>query len=134
MLRTAIKNISRLEKSKLARMRVFYLREENDAKYQQAIEAAKTVDEDTRDNLTKMAITVLTPHADYLKDFREEGHDEATIAERISKARAEELLAEWKKIKVQALELKPHEEMERLLGDDERALKDKLFIITGEDD
>ena len=81
-----------------------------------------------------MAITVLTPHADYLSDFKEEGHDEATVGERISRHRAEELLAEWKKIKVQALELKPHEESDRLLDNDERALKDKLFIITGEDD
>ena len=100
MLKTAIKNISKLEKSKLARMRVFYQREENESKYQQACEAAKTVDDDTRDNLTKMAITVLSPHAEYLSDFKDAGHDEGSIEERISRNRAEELLQEWKKIKV----------------------------------
>ena len=50
-------------------MRVFYQREENDAKYQEAVEAAETVDQDTVDNLTKMATTVLEPYADHLKEF-----------------------------------------------------------------
>lgn len=62
-----------------------------------------------------MSITVLSPYADFLLDFKEAGHDEGTIEERISRHRAEELLQEWKKIKVQALKLVPHEETDRLL-------------------
>lgn len=48
-----------LEKQRLAKERVFYLREENELKYKQSLKKLDTLEEDVNDNLQKMAHHVL---------------------------------------------------------------------------
>lgn len=57
----------RLEKGKLAKERVFFLREENEAKYQNSLKRMELVEADVNDNLTKMAKHILNPDMEKLK-------------------------------------------------------------------
>jgi hypothetical protein len=55
------KAIVALEKQRLTKERIFYLREDNDAKYQQALNKLQLVEGDVTDNLTKMTAQILHP-------------------------------------------------------------------------
>lgn len=93
-----------LEKQKLTKERVFYLREDNTIKYEQALRKMELVDEDVNDNLTKMAKHILNPDLDILKEYGYDGRadEEQGVEERISRARAAELLEIYKRMKVRA--------------------------------
>lgn len=96
----------------------------------------ETLEQDIDDNLHKMAVTVLGPAAAALQGERTTTqNDEGSIEERISRAQAEKLLEEWKKIKLRAEKSGKYANSEdALLKDDDRKLRDELFIKTGEDD
>ena len=116
------------------------------------MEAAKTCDADTLDNLIKMALHVVK--AADAESLRQQFHLSGTgdadveygdIETRVTRARAEQLLTEWKKILVEyeksggnidALWQGDGAESGLIGGGDNtnlEALKDKLFIQTGED-
>ena len=92
--------ITRLEQSRLAKERLFY--DSRSAQYKARMEKAKTCDEDTLDNLTKMALHVVkSANADRLEEeFQSAGssrarHDDVEFGDietRVPKARAEQLL------------------------------------------
>lgn len=144
--------ISRTEKTKLFRMRQFYVA--GSAEYRRCIEQSKHVDEDTLDNLTKMALHIvkdaqqseLMSRLDGLQQAAGGDIEDGDIRERVPEARAEYLLEAWKKIlyeheKSGGANIENTEEnpiRQSLLNNDENQseleqLKDKLFIATGED-
>jgi hypothetical protein len=64
----------------------------------------KFVDDDVIDNLTKMTKHILEPDMEKLESFgfKTASNPDEGIEERVTLARAQELLAAWKKIKVEA--------------------------------
>lgn len=132
------KKMVQLEKQRLTKERIFYLREQNDVKYNQAMNKMSMVEEDINDNLTKMAQHILKPDMNKLKSLGYSAaadEEQGDIESRISRHRAAELLEAWKKMKVQA-----EEESERTTEGNQEALlkldtklKDQLFIEHGED-
>lgn len=87
-----------LEKQRLAKERIFYLNEENQLKYQQALAKLDTLEEDVTDNLLKMAHHALGVSFDKL---REAGNAPVeSIEERVSQADAERYLDLYKKLKM----------------------------------
>ena len=137
ILETYKKRMINLEKQRLTKQRVFYLREENQIKYEQSLEKMKLVEGDVTDNLTKMTRHILNPEQELMQKFvgfaLGSGDEEEGIEERIAQVRARELLEAWKKIQVQAEnELGGAGAHDQLLAQENR-LKDRLFIETGED-
>jgi len=144
--------ITRLEQSRLARERLFF--KPDSVQYKKRMEAAKTCDADTLDNLMKMALHVVKAADSH--DLSEQfGKAESArgaadvefgdIEKRVSKREAEQLLAAWKKILVEyekegnnidAL-FEGENKDDALVGGGDNAtlegLKDKLFIQTGQD-
>lgn len=150
------KIISRTEKTRLLRERMHF--KGNPVEYQKRITAARRVSADTDDNLIKMALKLvenckkdeLTPHITS-EDFDGTADaEDGNIETRVTRADAERLLEEWKKILVQ------HENegnnIEALLAGgasganttslinndngetpELEQLKDKLFVSAGED-
>ena len=147
--------ISRTEKSRLLKERLAF--KNNPVEYQKRIRAARRVSADTDDNLIKMTLKLVT-NADYSvlapliisEDFDGTADAElGNIESRVTRARAEELLAAWKKILV-AYEKEGNNVDVLLAGDaagntaslinadkgenvELEQLKDQLFITTGED-
>lgn len=83
-----------------------------------------------------MAVSALGANLQKLKDLKINDEESGNIESRVSRARAEQILEVWKRLKVKA-EIQanaPEQEglKERLLSD-ERSLKDQLFVETGED-
>jgi len=101
------KIISRTEKSRLLRERLQF--KNNPAEYNRRIKAARHVSADTDDNLIKMALKIVSEaKKDELVKYvtAEEGEgtvdvEEGNIEARVTRARADQLLVEWKKILVQ---------------------------------
>lgn len=100
--------VVKAEQSRLARERLFY--KPNSNQYKRLVDAGRRVDADTTDNLLKMALHIVkqaskeTLLLEYQKIAGTSGNtdlEEQNIEERISKTRALELLAAWKKILVQ---------------------------------
>lgn len=94
-----------MEKQRLTKERVFYLREENEVKYKAALKKMEVVEEDVVDNISKMTKHILNPNPEIIKEYF--GHyatndEEQGIEERISLVRAQELLEAYKRMKIEA--------------------------------
>lgn len=130
------KKLIHLEKQRLTKERVFYLREENEVRYKAALKKMEIVEEDTIDNIKKMTKHILNPNPDILREYfgdAASNDEEQGIEERISLVRAQELLEAYKRMRVRAEEDHTgHNSTEGLLALDTR-VKDRLFIEYGED-
>ena len=138
--------IAKSEMSRLARERLFF--KPNSLQYRRLVDKSRRVDADTTDNLIKMALHIVKQaqpeklQAEYTAlagTSPDLDLEEANIEQRISAARAGQLLADWKKILLEyradggdadalfsdGLDGTPNQDLE--------GLKDKLFIATGED-
>ena len=92
-----------LEKQRLAKERIFYLREENELRYKAALKKLDTLEEDVTDNLTKMAHHILGAQFDKLKgESNAQNEDVTNIEERVTRHKADEYLGLWKKMRVEA--------------------------------
>jgi len=138
--------IVKSEMSRLARERLFY--KPNSLQYRRLVDKSRRVDADTTDNLLKMAMHIVKQAKPELLKAEYEALagsspdldlEEAHIEQRITAAKAGELLASWKSVMqaykaeggdieaifVDGLDGAPNQDLE--------GLKDKLFIQTGED-
>lgn len=146
--------VTRLEQSRLAKERLFF--DSRSAQYKARMEQAKNCDQDTLDNLCKMALHVVkSANPDTLEEQftgvagggrgMKDDVEFGDIASRVSKARAEQLLHEWKKILIE-YEREGYDVDTIFQGSGDASdglisavsselegLKDKLFILTGED-
>ena len=139
--------ISRSEKGRLQRERMYF--KNNPAQYQRRIDAAKTVEHDTYDNLVKMALhivagTTIEKLSEGLENFTIDV-EAGTIESRVSHADAIKLHVTWKMI-LQNYVDQPGNSIGAVFGettntsalitkesDELTRLKDELFIQTGED-
>jgi hypothetical protein len=144
--------ISRHEQSRLARERLFY--KPDSVQYKKRMEMSKNVSEDVADNLIKMALHIVkAADKDVLTSkvgFGGSGSGDVEygeIEQRVPVSSAQQYLKEWKKI-LYAYEKEGNDlnalynqtqgtgMSASLIGVDNpdlEGLKDKLFIVTGED-
>lgn len=142
--------ISKSEKNRLLRMRLRL--KDNPNQYNRNLEQAKLVDEDTTDNLIKMALHIVKGvDIQQLQEHNNFGEiviydsEAGSIEERIPLQKANKLLGEWKKILLEHERSKQNDpEVNAALGSNVNAsllpeaavieqLKDNLFVKTGED-
>lgn len=116
-----------LERAKLHKERAFYLGEENQIKADQVAAKLDTVEGDIADNLSKMATHILKPNMSKLQEAGQQ--QKGSIAERVTSVKADEYLAHWKRLKVQS----GVNDSDDSNSDAIRTLKEKLFILVGED-
>lgn len=134
---TSKSKMIRLEKQRLQRERYYYQQEGNEVKYNQSLKKKDLVEGDVTDNLTKMIVQILKPDLEQMKILgydANQDEEEGAIEERISQLRAEELLAEYKRLIVKlenAPALSGRSAMNEPLMD--TRLADELFVTTGED-
>lgn len=127
------RKITFLEKQKLHKQMTFFLREENSQKYQEARARIETVEEDVDDNLKKMAFHIMNPDQEkYQEAVRTTYYDEnEDIEERVSLAKAEEILEFYKRECIRAeIEYAGDEAAQKEYVEQ---VKDHIFIDFNED-
>jgi hypothetical protein len=132
--------ITHVERQRLTKERVFYLREQDIVKYNESIESLKFLKEDIDDNVDKM-VKSLFPAMEWalFTDAAEPTHDQeaSTIGERVSEADAKKYHAYWIELQTNATH-RHHEEgadgeKNTALLNRDIELKDQLFIQFGQD-
>ena len=136
--------IVKSEMSRLARERLFF--NPNTRQYNRLVEQSRRVNGDTIDNLVKMTLHInkLAKSEKLQEAYREvSGNsfvldiEEGDIEQRIPQNEARRLLVEWKKILVKYHEENPGVDVNTIVSQEGspelESLKDKLFIVTGED-
>ena len=120
------RKITFLERAKLHKERAFYMGEEDQLKADLVAKKLETVEADIADNLTKMAAHVLRPN---MSRLQEAGQARGSVAERVTRIKAEEYLGVWKRMKIAANCFEPDDSASEAV----RRLKDELFVKVGED-
>ena len=159
IIKKFIEKMTRLEKNKYMRERIFYQREGQHVLYQRANAAYHDCKNEVTDNLVKQAKTICQPSQQEFKDYFEEFgiEDDAEglnddIAKKIDRNSAQNFHQTWLKIqsdhskelnRLRSIQDNPQkseedqEKISQLLNmsqeDEAQFLKDRLFIETGED-
>jgi hypothetical protein len=160
VIKTYIEKMTRMEKNKYMRERLFYQRENQIVLYEEANKKYHECEDEVKDNLIKMAKTICTPNEEeftnYLSSFQIDYTDVGIvgdISKRITKLQAQEYADHWTKLQtdhnaeLNRLERLKNEGSSISETDEAKIatllemdadqtnlyIKDRLFIETGED-
>ncbi len=122
--------IVKFEKQKLAKERIRYLTEENDIKYNQAVEKLATIEHDIEENLKNMARQIVGMSFIPMDKSQD---DEEKIEEKITHMQAEECLTLYKKFTVEQENKKVGDDNKEGLLRSNSLISDRLFMKSGFD-